>query len=462
MIFPRLYFLQDNEQLLILSPTRRWIVNGPRVFLRRPFWRAKRRRGITLGPTDYLLVRNEMSGELRNEYGPQLFLRGVDDEIVFDLEGITLQKNDYVRILDSKTGQIRVERGEKIVYLQPTEEMIGKIERGINVDEETAVLIRSITTGQLSLITEKQVFFPAADEQIMDIRTRIKLEDREAIIIKDKDGRYIFRRGSDDERSFFLQPHEEIVRMNWSTGIHKDRRDLVITKMDLRPKFMWYEFEARTEDNVELIIGITFFWEVTDLEKMIGVTDDAPGDICSHARSAIIQAISQVTLEQFLATFNELIHRSILEGDKTFYDERGIQLHAVEVRSIASKDPATQRVLQEIINETTNRINRLQKQESENEVKLKRLQGDIESEEVRGQLLEIKRKNSQTEGEMSGVTEAERIQAFLNGLDENIPIADKISLFNNMRKQEALEALSVGNAQLYFTPQDVDLTIRSG
>ncbi|MEZ4592735.1 MAG: hypothetical protein R3D55_16545 [Chloroflexota bacterium] len=462
MLFPRLYFLQDNEQLFVLSPTKRWVVNGPRLVLTRPFWRVKRRRGTTLGPTDYLLVRNEKNGELRNEYGPQLYLPGVDDNILKVRQGITLKKNDYLRIIDTNTGKIRVESGEKIVYLQPTEEELDVVKNGVNVDQETAVLIRNTTTGQLSLITEKQVFFPAPDEQIQDVRTRIKLEDREAIIIKDKDGRYIFRRGSDEERSFFLQPHQEIVKLLWSTGIHKDRRELVITKMDLRPKFMWYEFEARTEDNVELIIGITFFWEVKNLEKMIAVTDDAPGDICSHARSAIIQAISQVTLEQFLATFNSLIHQSILEGDKTFYNERGIQLHAVEVRSIASKDPATQRVLQEIINETTNRINRLQKQESENEVKLKQLQGDIESEEMRGHLLEIKRKNSQTEGKISGITEAERIQAFLNGLDENIPLENKLSLFNNLRKQEALEALSTGNAQLYFTPQDVDLTIRSG
>lgn len=462
MIFPRLYFVQDNEQLLVLSPTKRWIVNGPRVFVPRPLWRVKRRRGRTLGPTDYLRVRNEVTGELRNEYGPQLFLRGVDDEIVQELTAVPLKKNEYIRLVDMKTGEIRVEQGEQTVYLQPTEKMMSKVEKGVNVDDETAVLIRNNTTGQLSLITNKQVFFPAADEKIVEVKKRIRLEDRESIIIKDKDGRYVFRRGSDQERAFFLQPYQEVVKLRWSTGIHKDRRDLVITKMDLRPKFMWYEFEARTEDNVELIIGITFFWEVTDLEKMIAVTDDAPGDICSHARSAIIQAISQVTLEQFLATFNEIIHRAILEGDKTFYDERGIQLHAVEVRSVASKDPATQRVLQEIINETTNRINRLQKQESENEVKMKRLQGDIESEEVRGRLLDIQRQNTQAEGAMTGEMEAKRVRTFLDGLGEDLPISEKVAIFNNLRKHDALKHLSLGNAQLYFTPNDVDLTIRSG
>jgi len=71
-------------------------------------------------------------------------------------------------------------------------------------------------------------------------------------------------------------------------------------------------------------------------------------------------------------TTNDIIHRDILEGNKTFYNDCGIQLHAVGVHSIASKDPSA------------------------------------------------------------------------------------------LRKQEALEALIVGNAQLYFTPQDVDLTIRTG
>jgi hypothetical protein len=50
----------------------------------------------------------------------------------------------------------------------------------------------------------------------------------------------------------------KIVTLHWSTGIHKDCRDLGITKFVLRPKFMWYEFEVRTQDNVEIVIGITF------------------------------------------------------------------------------------------------------------------------------------------------------------------------------------------------------------
>jgi len=462
MFFPRVYFLKDDEQLLVQAFTRRFVVNGPRALFKPPFWRVQRRKGMTLGPTDYLLIRNGLSGELRNINGPTLFFQGADDEIVEHRAGLTLKKNEYVRLLDQQTGMERVVRGETTVYQKPTEQIAKGVQSGINVDEETAVLVRNIETGQLSLVTEKQVFVPEVHQEIVEVRKRIRLEDNEAVIIKDETGRYLFHRGDDEKRAFFLQPHHELVELWWSSGIHKEQRNLCITKFDLRSKFMWYEFEARTRDNVELVLGVTFFWEINDLEKMIGTTDDTPGDICSHARSAIIQAISQVTLEQFLASFNQIIRATILEGDTTFFEDRGVLLHAVEVRSVASKDPSTQKVLQEIINETTNRINRLQKQESENEVKLKLMQGELEAEEQRTQLLELRRQHAQIEGAIEGEAESIRVKAFLDGLGEDMPSSDKTLLFNTLRKQEALERLSKGNAQLYFTPADVDLTIRSG
>lgn len=460
MLFPRVYFLKEDEQLLIQAFTNRSVVNGPRTVWVPPLWRAFRRKGTTLGPTDYLLVRNTLTGELRNVHGPALFFMDAEDEIQETRQGITLKKNEYVRLLNKETGAVRVVRGETTAYLEPTESIAQDVKAGVNVDDETAVLIRDVQSGQQSLIMEKQVFIPTSYQEIVEVRKRIRLEDNEAVIIKDENGRYLFRRGDEQERAFFLQPHHELVELWWSSGIHRDQRNLRITKFDLRSKFMWYEFEARTGDNVELVLGVTFFWEIDDLEKMIATTDDTPGDICSHARSAIIQAISQVTLEQFLASFNEIIRKTILEGDISFYENRGVLLHAVEVRSVASKDESTQKVLQEIINETTNRINRLQKQESENEVKLKQMQGDIETEGQRTQLLALRREHAQIEGTIAGETEAQRVRAFLDGLGDDLSATDKVAIFNTLRKQEALERLSEGSAQLYFTPSDVDLTIK--
>lgn len=462
MIIPWIYFLKEHEQLLIEGFTRRWTVDGPRAVLVHPWQRAKRRKGITLGPTEYLRVRNILSGGIHNEIGPQLYFSKADEEIGKQIPAIPLKHNQYVRLMDNRTGVIRVERGETSVYPEPTEKVLdGGVQDGINIDEHTAVLVRDTESGQLVLITEPQVFVPLPNQEIVEVRERVRLEDHEIVVVKDKLGKYTIRRGSDEERAFFLAPYSEIVTFYWSTGIHKDHRSLQISRIDLRPKFMWYEFEARTQDNVELVLGITFFWRIVDVEAMVSVTDDTPGDICSHARSAIIQSVSQVTLKQFLTAFNGVVRAAVIEADDSFYAERGVELNAVEVRSIECKDPDTQGVLQEIIRETTDRINRLQKQESENEVKLRQLQGEIEAEEMTGRLLETRRENVQAAARTEGEGEAVRVQAFFDGLDSGLSPADKVALFNTLRKQEAIEALSTGTAQLYFTPADVNLSIET-
>ena len=55
--------------------------------------------------------------------------------------------------------------------------------------------------------------------------------------------------------------------------------------------------------------------------------------------------------------------------DTEFYELRGVALHTLDVVRYECRDPNTQDSLQEIIQETTNRINRLQIQRSENEVR---------------------------------------------------------------------------------------------
>ncbi|MBN2005503.1 MAG: hypothetical protein JXA21_19245 [Anaerolineae bacterium] len=461
MIIPWIYFLKEDEQALVESLTRREVVNGPGMFISKPFQQVHVRKGITLDPTHYLRVRDSLTGEVHNELGPKIYFPTASEEVVETLEAVPLTQNEYIRILDTRTGVVRVERGENSVYLEPTEKFIEKIQDGINIDERTAVVVRNIESGQLKLIDTPQVFMPSADQQIAQVSKRICLEDHETVVVKDKFGGFTFRKGNDAERSFFLDPYSELVTFRWSVGIHKDQRTLTITHIDSRPKFMWYEFEARTQDNVEIMLAITIFWQITDVEAMIRTTDDTPGDICSHARSAIIQSISQVTLEVFLAKFNAIVRDAVLGTADTFYAERGSVLHSVEVRSISCKDPETQQVLQEIIRETTNRLNQLQKQASENEVKIRQLSGEIEAEQMRQELLQIQRQNVLAEAQMDGEAESAKVRAFFEGLGDQIPPTEAVALFNTLRKQEMIEKLSTGSAQIYFTPADVDLSIES-
>lgn len=58
--------------------------------------------------------------------------------------------------------------------------------------------------------------------KVLDVRSRIKLANHEAIIIRDKEGKdsYRFGSGGEGERSFFLPPYCEKVL---KTGARPDR-----------------------------------------------------------------------------------------------------------------------------------------------------------------------------------------------------------------------------------------------
>lgn len=291
----------------------------------------------------------------------------------------------------------------------------------------------------------------------------IKLAEHEACIVRDKVGKDIFHFGTNEsQRSFFLPPHSELVQLLWSRGRRRERRDLRITKLDLRPVFMSFEFNCRTNDNVELVLEGSFFWEVVDLSSMVKFTNDTTGDICNHARSRFIELVSKVTLQDFMTQFN-MIAKQVHESDQSdFYVKRGVKIHSLEVTGFRCAEQSTAQILEQIIQETTNRMNRLQMQESQNEVQLREIRGDIEEERVRSELINIQTSNSNAKSKMEGLAEAEKVKTFIAELSEVFPDMDmsvKINLWNTLRKEDALKAVSGGNASLYFTPNDVNLSI---
>ena len=95
---------------------------------------------------------------------------------------------------------------------------------------------------------------------------------------------------------------------------------------------------------------------------------------------------------------------------------------------------------------------------------MKQIRGDIEEEKARAELLKIQTENSNAKSKMEGLAEAERVKSFLAELRENFPNMDETSivgLWNTLRKEDALKAVSQGNARLYFTPKDANLSIES-
>jgi len=478
--------LQEDEYMRLkdASSGRRWVQKGKALVFLEPTWRiegasGKDPNGVkkawSLKAYEYIRLVDNIQGKVTTHRGEKTVFPGPDEELLDGevLRAIDLKVHEYVKILDQGSGKIRVESGNASgtgstqVFLGPNDMTLdGGKQKAVEVDNEHAVLVRDKGTGQLRLVTEKQLFVPGPNEIIEEVRELIKLADHEAMIIKDQQGSFQFYYGSESKRgqnprSFFLPPYAEVVQLCWSRGRRRESRDLYIKRFDCRAQFMSFEFSCRTADNVELILEGTFFWEVVDLPTMVRTTGDTPGDLCNHARSQFIKHVAKVTLKQFMDTSHALA-KSVWEDDTEFYTTRGVKIHSLEVTRYQCADRNTSEILEQIIQETTNRMNRLSQAESENEVSLFRTQGLIEQEKMQAELLKIKHEYAMAEAEVNGRSEANRIKAFVAGLTDSVPnLEERIQLWQVLRKQEALTAVSQGGATLYYTPNDVNLSIET-
>jgi len=458
----------------------RWIERGRQALFLEPSWeildssvacRDGIKRAWTLKAYEYIRLLDNVTGKVTVHCGEQIVFPQADQELLDGqvLKAIDLKVNEYVKILDQASGEIHVVTGSKQVFLGPYEKVLGdgSKKKAVDIDADHAVLVRDKSTGQLRLETEHRLFFPGPHESIEQVQELINLSEHEAMIIKDLDGVFHYYYGNPDKqegkelRSFFLPPHSQIVKLCWSRGRRRERRDLFIERLDMRAQYMSFEFNCRTSDNVELVLEGTFFWEVIDLPAMVRTTGDTSGDICNHARSQFIRHVARVTLKTFMDELHEIAKR-VWEEDTTFYATRGVKIHSLEVTHYRCADQSTCEILQQIIQETTNRMNRLSQAESENEVKLFQMQQQIQQEKLNSSLLEIQHQHTSGEAEVAGTAEAARVAAFVRGLGDEVPkLEDRLEMWRVLRKRDALAAISEGGASLYYTPSDVDLSIES-
>merc|ERR1719183_801632 len=205
---------------------------------------------------------------------------------------------------------------------------------------------------------------------------------------------------------------------------------------------------------------------------MIDTSSDPEGEVWQHARSGLIQAVSKTTLSVFMDNFNNISMEAFAsQAADGFYAERGVEFISMEVTRFEPVDKKTADVLQLIIQETTNRINRLQVQNSENDVLAAKLAADIQMEKGKTELIESQAKNQQLqakmEGESGGMKRAQSAKAFIDGLNQSLPnVSKRVELYELHEKLESSLAntkhLASGKAHLFLTPEDLKLKLQMG
>merc|ERR1719473_872107 len=124
-----------------------------------------------------------------------------------------------------------------------------------------------------------------------------------------------------------------------------------------------------------------------------------------------------------MASFNDIVIKAA-STDSQFYSERGVTLHNLEVVRYEPKDKETAGVLHKIIQETTNHINRMQQQKSENEVEREKMGALIEIEKQRAGLIKEKTANEKAQaavdGEADGTRLAQSTLAFMQQMSTSV------------------------------------------
>jgi len=324
---------------------------------------------------------------------------------------------------------------------------------------------------------EQGVYVPGEYQEVVEVRRLIHVLPHEALVEQDPQGKYIIHSGS---KAFFLPPYHKLVTMMWSSysdpikesSTSQAHKKVNVTHIDMRARMMFFTYEVRTSDNVKLRLDGNIFWRVKDVTNLVNTTSDPEGEVWQHARSALIQGVSKVTLSVFMARINEISMEAFeVQALDGFYAERGVEMISMEVTRFEPVDTKTANVLQQIIQETTNRINKLEKQHSENEVMAAKLAADIQMEKQRTELIKTRSRNQQLQSEMKGESDgmkrARSAKAFIDGISSSLPNASKrVELYEMHEKLENnranTENLASGKATLFLTPQDMKLKLNMG
>lgn len=437
----------------------RKVLTGPLLYALQPLEKSFGVKSkIVLNKVEYIYVTHTDTGGIDIVEGPSTFVPGAFDQVSQKHNKIILKNNEYTKIVDNNTGVIRVVTGPATIVLKQFESTINGVERAFEVNDLNAVYIFDNSTGNYELVTKPGMFVPSPVQNIIEVRQKIRLELNEAMVIVDKNGKYIIMKGNDQNSAFFLPPYCSILKLEWTNSPEKYKKDELpkIERFDTRPQYMDFEFLIRTKDNVEIFLKLNFYWQIIDINKMITSTHNCPYDICIHAQSEILSTISRVDMDKFMETFNEVVHAAIKEDDD-FYDIRGVKLIRVEITGRRCKDAETEKNFQEIIKKKTDRIKNLEQQHGENDVKIAEIKGNIEQEKLTGDLVSVKNSYINRENSQAGAAEGMKVAEFFKSLPNDLTNEQKMQIYLDKQNTERVNNIShIPGLKLYLTPKDMD------
>lgn len=198
------------------------------------------------------------------------------------------------------------------------------------------------------------------------------------------------------------------------------------------------------------------------------MTGDPEGDVWYRSRSTLIGAVSNVTFQTFINSFNTVVMQASNSSNDTFYTDRGLEVASIELTGFSCVEAQTAAVLRQIIQESTNRLKNKERQAGEHDVNQAKLTADIQLEKQRENLIRTQTMNeklaAQMNGTNAGLEQANEVSAFMTNLNNTLSnITSRYELYKMHQQMQSTErdtaSLSTGNASLFITPQDMNLKL---
>lgn len=283
----------------------------------------------------------------------------------------TVQDGQRVRVVD-EDGRVTLVAGPKRIYrwgkrIEPMAHYVA---------HPGEFLIVQFRDGrQKHLVGPAELWFDPRTHAKVEKEDALQIASKEAVVVYTRDGESgeVSRRVVDGPAAFVPEPGEWLHTFSWhgskgETGYQKVPNALVFQKLWFLPDQMYHDVaDVRTADDAVITIRLMIFFELTDVETMLGTTHDPIGDFVNATTSDVVEFTCKHDFESFkkhtdalndLATYKQLVARAGQCGyriNKVVYRGYGApeslqRMHdeAIESRTRLMLERATQQQAQDL------------------------------------------------------------------------------------------------------------------
>mmetsp|Transcript_9977 Transcript_9977/g.9898 ORF Transcript_9977/g.9898 Transcript_9977/m.9898 type:complete len:508 (+) Transcript_9977:1063-2586(+) len=361
-------------------------------------------------------------------YGPRDYIPSVEVSVLERRKKIPLDENEGIYVRDNRTGEVKAVSGES--YMLKSYESLWEMELSPEVEEliKKQAVSEALATSR-RVVSKRESRFARTSSHNWGIDEEAPVKEYK----RDKTRAVTFRVPSNTavqvhnfrtqiSRVVFgpdrvmLQPDEQFTVLNLSGGLPKKEKQIKDIALMLGPSFMTDIVVVETSDHASLQMKLSYNWHFDvnkenpiDCNNLFAVKDFI-GDASKTIASRVRGSVSCYTFEEFHQRSADIIKAGVFgkKGDSTKKEIRfpanNFIITHVDIQSVEPTDERTQASLKKSVNQAIEITTEASKaraqheaakaeQNSRNRLDLQKVQDEIDAEQEKVKLIELKVKN---------------------------------------------------------------------